>query len=201
VMSRWWSLVDALGRYGPRFATARQVHGNRVVVHGVEWEGWLRSTAADGHVAADRGTALAVTVADCVPVFIAHPGGAIALLHAGWRGTAARILEAGVHGLVRLGLAPGDLSLHLGPAICGRCYQVGADVFAQLTGRSVSQPQCVDLRDILAGQARASGVGRVSISERCTRCDSARFFSHRAGDAGRALAVIVSPLASRTRAP
>ncbi len=193
VMGRWWSLVESLDAYAPRLATSRQVHGNRVLVHRLTWEGWLRADAADGHVAPERGTALGVTVADCVPVFVAHPSGACALLHAGWRGTAARILERGAAELVRAGLDARDLRVHLGPSICGRCYEVGPDVFAQLTGQAVSAARCVDLRAILATQAREAGIAHISVSDYCTRCDNDRFFSHRAGDGGRMLAVIVAP--------
>ena len=90
------SLRDELAPGGARLATATQVHGARVRRRTAR-AGRAGSAVddADGHVAADRGTALAVTVADCVPVFIAHPSGAIALLHSGWRGTAARIVERG----------------------------------------------------------------------------------------------------------
>ncbi len=193
VMGRWWSLVEELRAYSPRLATARQVHGTHVLVHRLTWDGWLRSDAADGHVAPERGTALAVTVADCVPVFVAHASGAAALLHAGWRGTAARILEQGIAELRKAGLAARDLRVHLGPSICGRCYEVGPDVYAQITGRTTSAATRVDLRAILAGQARDLGIDQVTISERCTRCDNDRFFSHRAGDAGRMLAVMVAP--------
>jgi hypothetical protein len=193
VMARWWSLVDELRAFSPRLATSRQVHGNRVLVHRLTWEGWLRVDGADGHVAPERGTALAITVADCVPVFVAHPSGACALLHAGWRGTAARILDRGVAELVRAGHSARDLRVHLGPSICGRCYEVGPDVYTQLTGQSASAARCVDLRAILARQAREAGITHVSVSEFCTRCDNERFFSHRAGDAGRMLAVMVAP--------
>ncbi|HEU4565367.1 MAG TPA: polyphenol oxidase family protein [Gemmatimonadaceae bacterium] len=191
-MGRWWRLVDELRTLAPRFATARQVHGSRVVEHGDGWEGWLRVGAADGHVAG-RGTALAVTIADCVPVFVAHPSGAVALLHSGWRGTAARILEQGIAALARRGLAPRDLGVHLGPAICGACYEVSPEVYGQLTGCSVDVPTTVDLRAVIAGQARAAGVTRISVSAWCTRCHNDRFFSHRAGDAGRQLGVIAAP--------
>lgn len=201
VMARWWSLLEALQPYGPRLASSRQVHGTTVLTHGDQWIGWLRARAADGHVTSRRGTALAVTVADCVPVFIAHPTGAIALLHAGWRGTASRILEAGVQELVRSGLAARDLWVHLGPAICGHCYEVGPDVAEQLTGKAAAGPRRVDLRGLLAAQAQAAGITRVSVDERCTRCDSDQFFSHRGGDAGRALAVMVNPLETAARAP
>lgn len=193
VMGRWWSLVESLAATAPRLATSRQVHGSRVLVHRLTWDGWLRSDAVDGHVAPERGTALAITVADCVPVFVAHPNGACALLHAGWRGTAARILDRGVAELVRAGLDARDLRVHLGPSICGRCYEVGTDVYQQLTGQSASAARCVDLRAILARQAREAGVTHISVSEFCTRCDNDRFFSHRAGDPGRMVAAIAAP--------
>jgi YfiH family protein len=135
-----------------------------------------------------------VTVADCVPVFIAHPSGAVALIHAGWRGTAARIVEKGIRRLVELGLDATDLKVHLGPAICGRCYQVGPDVFEQLTGWHTIRTRNVDLRALLAEQARESGVRQLSASAHCTKCDNDRFFSHRAGDAERQVAVIVAPM-------
>lgn len=192
VMGRWHTLMEELRAHGPRFATARQVHGNRVVTHGMAWEGWLRVDGADGHVAPERGTALAVTVADCVPVFLAHPSGAIALLHSGWRGTAAGIVEAGVAALARAGAPARELTMHLGPAICGRCYEVSADVYAQLTGRTVGAPTTVDLRALIADRARRAGVERIDVSPWCTRCHNERFFSHRAGDSGRQLAVMVA---------
>jgi polyphenol oxidase len=193
VMGRWYALRDDLRQRGAyRFATARQVHGDRVVEHDGAWSGWLRLDDADGHFTAVRGTAMAVTVADCVPVFIGHPSGAAALLHAGWRGTAARILERGIAVCRSRGLAPRDLRLHLGPAICGRCYEVSPDVYAALTGRSVSAPSAVDLRAVLADQAAAAGVRAVSTSPCCTRCHNDEFYSHRAGDEGRQLGVILA---------
>ena len=192
VMGRWSSLRHELAEFTPRLATAAQVHGNRVLTHDGSWRGWLRGDEADGHFVAIRGTAAAVTVADCVPVFIAHPSGAMLILHAGWRGTAGRILETGLAALAAVGNAPGDARIHLGPAICGTCYEVSADVYQQLTGRDPGKPTPVDLRAILTDQARAAGVRRVTTSPMCTRCNNDRFFSHRAGDAGRQLGVIVA---------
>ncbi len=192
VMGRWYALVDELHPIAPRFATARQVHGARVVVHSTDWEGWLRIAEADGHAAPGRGTGAAVSVADCVPIFVAHPAGATALLHSGWRGTAARILEQGVAALAHRGFAASELRVHLGPAICGTCYEVSPDVYRQLTGREVTAATTVDLRLILADRARALGVRHVSISPWCTRCHNERFFSHRAGDPGRQIGVIAA---------
>lgn len=191
VMQRWRQLRDELAADGARLASANQVHGSRVVTHGDGWEGWLRVDSADGHVAPQRGLALAVSVADCVPVFIGHPSGAVALLHSGWRGTAARIVERGIEALAQRGFAAGELRLHLGPSICGQCYEVSADVFRQLTGRdSSAATECVDLRALIAQHARAAGVRHVTTSALCTKCDNDRLYSHRAGDAGRQIAVI-----------
>jgi len=192
VMERWAALRRELRLGGPRFATALQVHGNRVVVHASAWEGWLRVDEADGHAAIERGTAMAVTIADCVPIFIAHPSGAVALLHSGWRGTAARIIEQGIEVLTRRGCPAPELRVHLGPAICGGCYEVSADVYRQLTGLDVGGPATVDLRALIADHATTAGVRHVSVSGSCTRCDNDRFFSHRAGDSGRQISAIIA---------
>jgi len=191
VIGRWDALRLGVLR-APRFATGRQVHGTRVVVHDGSWSGWLRVDDADGHYAPDRGTGLAVTVADCVPVLIAHPSGAVAAIHAGWRGTAAGIMRKALTVMAEDGLSLSELRVHLGPAICGRCYEVSPEVYAQLTGKVVERPTTVDLRGLLAGQACAAGVRAVTVSDDCSRCDTDRFFSHRGGDAGRQAAAIIA---------
>jgi len=188
VMARWSALRARLG--GARLATAVQVHGVEMLEHEAGWSGWLRADSADGHLALARGTAMAVTVADCVPVFIAHPSGATAILHSGWRGTAAHITERAIQRLTAHGVAPEELRVHCGPAICGRCYEVSAEVATRLTGRRTEQPTLVDLRAIIAEHASARGVREISISSHCTRCDNDRFYSHRAGDSGRQLGVL-----------
>lgn len=197
VIARWNVLREALGPAGSRMASARQVHGARVITHRAGWTGWLRGDDADGHAAPARGTAMAVSIADCVPVLIAHPAGATAVLHSGWRGTVARITEVGIRTLGEAGYAAADLRIHLGPAICGTCYEVSPDVYQQLTGESVAQPTPVDLRALIAEQARRLGITNIVTSRYCTRCDNDRFFSHRAGDAGRQIAVIAAGPASR----
>lgn len=191
VLGRWDALQRRIAAEGvPRLATARQVHGAEVVRHVPGWMGWLRGGDADGHLATERGTAAAVTVADCVPVFVAHPGGATAILHSGWRGTVANILARAVSVLVDAGLAVSDLRVLLGPSICGCCYEVSPDVYGQLTGRAVAMPTPVDLRAVIADQACALGVRDVRTVAECTRCDNDQFFSHRAGDPGRQLGVM-----------
>jgi copper oxidase (laccase) domain-containing protein len=116
----------------------------------------------------------------------------VALLHSGWRGTAAGILDRALDAFQARGRSLAELVVHMGPAICGRCYEVSPDVYARLTGRDAGAPATVDLRALLADRARSRGATQVSVSGYCTRCDNDRLFSHRAGDSGRQLGVIVT---------
>ena len=192
VMGRWTAVQREMSSIARRVATIRQVHGTRVLVHTGGWEGWLRGEEADGHIAAEKGIALAIGVADCVPVFIAHPSGIVALLHSGWRGTAAGITTEAISALARYGLPRDELAIHLGPAICGRCYEVSAEVREQLTGQPVTRGGHVDLRSLIAEHATEIGVQKITVSSSCTKCDNDRFFSHRAGDKGRQIGVIAA---------
>jgi YfiH family protein len=199
-MSRWSGLLDALGALGVhRLASASQVHGSDVVQHDGMWRGWLRQRGVDGHITSTPGTALAVTVADCTPVFLAHPRGVVAALHAGWRGTASGILDVGLDAMSALGCAPAECHVHLGPSICGKCYEVGPEVFEAIHGVRPPGKGLLDVRSILAERALRRGVQRVTVSQFCTRCDQSRFFSHRGRDEGRQLGVIALLPATRSR--
>jgi purine-nucleoside/S-methyl-5'-thioadenosine phosphorylase / adenosine deaminase len=191
IFGRWMGLVESLAPMAHRLATARQVHGDRIIEHDGSWTGWLRDTSgADGHLSRVPGTAMAVTLADCVPVFIAHPSGMGAVLHSGWKGTAVGIIGRALDAMVSMGLDVGETQVHLGPSICGRCYEVSPEVYLAVTGERVSRPTPVDLRAVIAARARQAGAA-VTISDWCTRCHNERFFSHRAGDSGRQLGVLV----------
>jgi YfiH family protein len=192
VSARWERLRVELAPTGGRIATARQVHGTHILVHQSGWCGLLRADAADGHIAPEPGTAVGVSVADCVPVFVAHPSGLVGILHAGWRGIAAGILEKCVATLDGRGVRPSELRVHFGPSICGRCYEVGRDVYFAVSGRNIPDRGPIDLRAELATRAKASGVKHVTISEMCTRCNNDRFYSHRGGDSERQFAFIVA---------
>lgn len=192
VMERWAALASAVVPVTRRIASLRQVHGARVVVHRDPWPGWLRIPDADGHVTRIPQTAMSVGIADCIPIFLAHRSGVCGLLHSGWRGTASDILGCGLAALAAEGCPASELVMHLGPAICGRCYEVGPEVHAQLTGRAPDGPRPIDLRAIVAARAGKAGVRSITVSSYCTRCDNDRFFSHRAGDAGRQIAVIAT---------
>jgi copper oxidase (laccase) domain-containing protein len=65
-------------------------------------------------------------------------------------------------------------------------------VRARLTGEAANRPGNVDIRALIAEQASEAGVSRISVSSSCTRCDNGSFYSHRAGDTGRQVAVIVA---------
>ena len=117
------------------------------------------------------GVLLTVTIADCVPVFIADPvRRAVGLFHAGWRGTAAGVFESGMATLGEaFGSTPGDITVHLGPAICGECYEVGPEV----SGHSVSGHPRHPVPSISGG---SSGDGRpspVSVPNRSPRAGNA----------------------------
>lgn len=190
IHARWQALAAFLSPSEERIASAHQVHGSTVLVHGEGWRGWLRASDADGHVALTPGTAMVVSVADCVPVFLVHPGGAAAILHSGWRGTEVRIASRAVRVLADAGFPARELAAHCGPAICGSCYEVSPEVLRRLTGRAVDAPAPVDLRALIADDLRKAGVREVTISPWCTRCHNSRFFSHRAGDIGRQVGAI-----------
>jgi YfiH family protein len=189
---RWLQVQQALAAAGaPRLASAVQVHGTKVLVHDAAFDGWIRVDGADGHIVIGAGAA-AVTIADCVPVFIAHPSGTVGIVHAGWRGVAGGILPEALRLFAQLGFHADECLVHLGPSICGRCYEVGVDVYEQLTGWETKRPRHVDLRALLAEQATQYRVARWSASGECTKCDNDQLFSHRAGDAGRQIACIYS---------
>lgn len=194
VLGRWNGLVRAAAALqAPRFASSFQVHGAGIALHEQGWQGWLRTSDVDGHAWSRPGFAAAVTIADCVPVFMAHPSGAGAILHSGWRGTAAGITEKAIVWFGRAGFGAGSLRLHLGPSICGSCYEVSPEVYAAVTNSTVSRPSPLDLRSVIADRARRLGVRQIAISEWCTRCSTDQLFSHRAGDSGRQLGVLISP--------
>jgi YfiH family protein len=159
----------------------RQVHGSALVVVEEPTKGFHVAGEADGLITDQDGSLLVVTVADCVPVHVVSPGGTLGLFHAGWRGAAAGILVDGIAAVTRRsGGVPADLQIHLGPAICEACYEVGPDVLGEF-GLDAGGKSHLDLRAVLARQALSSGVRPDSVisSPHCTRCEAGRFHSHR----------------------
>ncbi|MBA3496797.1 MAG: polyphenol oxidase family protein [Gemmatimonadales bacterium] len=173
-----------------------QVHGTVVDAVGAA-RGWVQLDGVDGWVTATPGILLTVTVADCIPVYLVAPGRGIALLHAGWRGTAGGILERGIARLVESAHASRDkIIMHCGVGICGPCYEVGREVMVgcgvDVTGAG---PWHLDLRARLCASAARLGIGSVSVSRWCSAHDRASFYSHRAsrGQDGRMAAYLGMP--------
>jgi YfiH family protein len=153
-----------------RLAQGRQVHGAVVARVG---SAPRQTPDADGQATALPGIAPIVLVADCLPIALIAPG-AVAMVHAGWRGLAAGVVENGVEALRELA-ADAPVAAAIGPGVGPCCYEVGPDVHAALgtSGRTV------DLKAVAAARLRDAGVKRIHDVDLCTACDAGRFFSHR----------------------
>jgi YfiH family protein len=198
VQGRWRSFRAASQGF-EEFVLGSQVHGTRVL-QAPETPGWLTVDGIDGHTTDAAGILLLVTVADCIPVYLLDPvRNAIALLHAGWRGTSGGILQVGVETMREAyGSDVGDIVMHCGVGICGPCYEVGSEVMTGCGEEAAgSGPWHLDLRGVLAVQGERLGIRSISTSQFCSSHDRAGFFSHRAsqGRDGRMVAFLGFPRA------
>ena len=192
---------------GLRAARLRQEHG--VALRRVRAGDADLSPAGDGLSTDDPDLALGVQSADCLPILLAdRRRGAVAAVHAGWRGSAAGIvLRALEHLAAEYGSAAADLDAVLGPAVGGCCYEVGDDV-RQAVARGPLAPLAdfdpggcgrlrLDLARLNAAALLQAGVapGRVQIVAACTRCSVERLHSYRAegSQAGRNWSLIAAP--------
>lgn len=154
---------------GRPIVRGEQVHGAVVARVGDSANG---TQPADGQATALTDRAVMVQVADCLPIAVAGAE-AVAMLHAGWRGLAAGVLEEGVRALRELGVR-GPLAAVIGPGARGCCYAVGDEVRAALGVDGAR----VDLPTVAARRLAAVGVDPIEDVGRCTICDE-RFFSFR----------------------
>lgn len=167
---------------GKAWSHVQQVHGRRVV-EACECD--AGSPAADGLWTSEPERVLAIGVADCVPAFLwDERRRGIALVHAGWRGTAAGIVRNAVRALCAAGSRPRDLWLALGPSIGACCYEVGSEVSEVLAESVVPWPNGsthLDLRRANRLQARECGLADAHMlrDPPCTSCATEVFFSHR----------------------
>ncbi len=185
-----------------RVVRVRQVHGDQVLVVDaaiVRREGFPACLVDEG-VGCDAlitdlpGLALVVSTADCLPVLIHDPGhGAVAAVHAGWRGTAARIPAKAVEAMSRTyGTDPADCRAAIGPGIGACCYEVDARVreaalasgFAWERHAAPAGPDHwrLDLAGMIRTGLEEAGVrpDRIEDLSLCTACRTDLFFSHRA---------------------
>lgn len=195
-------LTDALRSLGVRrLVWMRQVHGDRVAVvdHGgldadTDDRGDAVIAGVDALVTTDRGLGLVVQVADCVPVVLRdETAGVVAVAHAGRRGVANGIVGRALSTMRQLGAA--KVVAHLGPSICGSCYEVPADLQAEVerqapgsaTSTRVGTPG-LDLAGALVRQLECDGVV-VDRDPRCTMEDPELFSYRRDATTGRFAAV------------
>jgi len=170
-----------------RLARGRQVHGAVVRLVGDESsDDRAPALEADGHATDRHGVGAMVLAADCLPVALGRSGGrsdasdgtggAVAMLHAGWRGLIAGVLEEGVRALDALGAA-GETAAIVGPGARVCCYEVGEEVHAAFAGAH-REGRRIDLPALARDRLLAAGVAEVEVIDACTICDP-RFFSHR----------------------
>ena len=164
-----------------KLALNYQVHSTRVL----RARPAMRGDRADGLWTDEPGLPVLALAADCLPIVLARAGAgkqAVAVLHAGWKGLLAGIVEAGV-----AALGGGPLTAAIGPGIGPCCYEVGEEVaapFRELFGDDIVRERRLDLWTSAERALRAAGVEQVDRFDRCTACEPETFFSHRR-DAGR----------------
>ncbi len=187
-----------LGTDVDRLVVPQQAHTDTVAVVGTPDAGrGARDDAGapprtDGLATGATGVTLLLQSADC-PLILLHDArrGAIAAVHAGWRGALAGIAGRAVETLrERLGCDPADLRAGIGPSVGPCCYEVGEDVaeaFARVNPAGLAslartgRRAVLDLRALNASQLVTAGLrpDRIEVARICTRCDATRFFSVR----------------------
>jgi polyphenol oxidase len=205
-------LAAAVGVSNRALHQSMQVHGAALLVAGGDPKATLALEADALGAEPATGFAVAVRVADCVPVLLADPSsGRVVAAHAGWRGVELGVVGTSVHHLEQ-GAGAGPVNAFaaaIGPCIGPCCFEVGSDVAERIAKvsspavvtRRVGEKAFVDLRLAVRTQLRALGLRDEAIDdvpgtgpEGCTRCDRERFYSYRRdGDAsGRLVGVIVA---------
>lgn len=177
-------LADGIGLPADRLVWMEQVHSRTVAIVDGPQDAPLPAT--DALVTATRGLALVVVAADCVPVLLGdETTGIIAAVHAGRVGARIGILARTLEAMRSLGARTERISALLGPAVCGKCYEVPAymrdDVEAHVPGsasRTRAGRPALDIRAGLRRALLAEGVAAVAQDPRCTM-ESAELFSHR----------------------
>lgn len=176
-------------------AFVRQVHGADVF----HWDAQAvpplgEEPVADVVMSTTPGTAVAVLVADCVPMLLAGPGG-VAAVHAGRKGILAGVVPAAVDALADVGVRASHAAI--GPAICGRCYEVPEELRAaaahdlpELWSTTSWATPALDLAAGVQAQLDAAGVTQVEQHPACTLEDEQFFSYRRSGVCGRFAGVV-----------
>lgn len=182
-----------LGVSSADLARSYQVHGDKIWVTGRA--GY--QSGFDAMVAVQPGVFAGVGIADCTPILLADPVTRVcAAIHAGWKGTVAKIVEKTAKRLIEnRGSNPADILAYIGPCISLAHFEVGDEVAAQFDEAFKIRKGAkwhVDLKAANAAQLQALGIQQIEIDPACTVANNADFFSHRTekGVTGRMLALI-----------
>ncbi|MBQ9467382.1 MAG: peptidoglycan editing factor PgeF [Clostridia bacterium] len=182
--------LDAAG-LPPRAVQAKQIHSDILAyANGASDPDGVREL--DGFYTDLAGVTLLVKVADCLPILLCdRESGAVAAVHAGWRGSAKRIAAKGVEALVSLGAKRERIAAAIGPSIGKCCFEVRDDFIAAFLseagahagryietrgGRTYADLQSFN-RDVLTGAGVPEDA--IDVSPECTCCRPDLFFSHR----------------------
>jgi YfiH family protein len=210
-VKEWGAVAATIGVGREELLLVSQVHEATVVVASAERRRPWPRPQADAIISNDPAAAIAVRVADCVPVLLSDEAGrAVAAIHAGWRGVAARAIIAGVDALwTNYGIRPERLIAAVGPSIGPCCYEVGESVYQAFrdAGHHTSvleswfEPQPggkfhLDLWRASRDQLEGAGVmsANVHAAGLCTKTHANVFHSYRVDGAraGRMIGVIRS---------
>jgi len=164
-------------RLGVRLVRPQQVHGNNVLT--ISSETPQAPAEADAVVTSSRGIAPTVITADCLPIVIASAG-AVATVHAGWRGLDSGVIAKAVSALREID--GGMMIAAIGPGAGGCCYEVGEDLHRRFKARcqDFRRGDNLDLKAIARVQLMEAGVSRIHDTEICTICgDPELSFSYR----------------------
>ncbi|MGN1386354.1 MAG: peptidoglycan editing factor PgeF [Bacillus sp. (in: firmicutes)] len=156
----------------------------------------------DGFYTNEKNILLTLCYADCVPIYFYAPAsGYIGMVHAGWKGTVAKIAAEMVTIWQAEGISPEEIKVVIGPSICGSCYIVDDRIIDQVKQvcaqsmpyREVSKGQYeLDLKKLNESILQEAGVKDIDVSNFCTSCAKEDFFSHRRdqGKTGRLMSFI-----------
>jgi YfiH family protein len=178
--------------------SVRTVHRVEQVHSGIVVESAMSPCAADALVGSVREEAARVVTADCVPILLASADGSrYAAVHAGWKGTLARIVQGAVRAM---DARPSGMTAYIGPAVGPCCYSVDEERHALFASEFPGwlSPSCtslsLDLQSINARQLAQAGIPLTAIhtEARCTACEVGLCCSYRRDGerAGRMAALI-----------
>jgi YfiH family protein len=205
--------LEAIGARQAIIVTARQTHSTKnCFIESIEQAKQCAIARGlqlncDAMATKLAGVLLAIQTADCLPILIADPETkTVAAIHAGWRGTAGRIIERTIAALMKRGLNPRTSIAALGPAACVDCYEVGEDVIKRyqkefgywrklIVNFKQGGKAYLDIRAAALQQLAFCGFtpDRIHSAPYCTMHHNELFFSHRRegkGNVGRLLSVI-----------